>query len=74
MDVTTFRVTSQLVKDTQRTKSSSRRTHHRRLAADNCIGGMNLPLVLTAAFADAETPLDGWNRNWTGEAKDQIAV
>ena len=30
------------------------------------IGGMNLPLVLTAAFADADTPLDEL------EAKDQI--
>ena len=36
------------------------------------IGGMNLPLVLTAAFADAETPLEGLEQELTGEAKDQI--
>ena len=36
------------------------------------IGGMNLPLVLTAAFADAETPLDEMEQELTGEAKDQI--
>ena len=33
---------------------------------------MNLPLVLTAAFADAETPLDEMEQELTGEAKDQI--
>lgn len=36
------------------------------------IGGMNLPLVLTAAFADAETPLEEREQELTGEAKDQI--
>ena len=36
------------------------------------IGGMNLPLVLTAAFADADTPLDELEAELTGEAKDQI--
>lgn len=36
------------------------------------IGGMNLPLVLTAAFADAETPLEELEAELTGEAKDQI--
>ena len=36
------------------------------------IGGMNLPLVLTAAFADAETPLDELEQELNGEAKDQI--
>ena len=36
------------------------------------IGGMNLPLVLTAAFADAETPLDELEQELTGEARDQI--
>ena len=36
------------------------------------IGGMNLPLVLTAAFSDAETPLDELEQELTGEAKDQI--
>ena len=36
------------------------------------IGGMNLPLVLTAAFADADTPLDEREAELTGEAKDQI--
>lgn len=36
------------------------------------IGGMNLPLVLTAAFADADTPLEGLEQELTGEAKDQI--
>ena len=36
------------------------------------IGGMNLLLVLTAAFADAETPLDEMEQELTGEAKDQI--
>ena len=35
------------------------------------IGGMNLPLVLTAAFADADTPLDELVAELTGEAKDQ---
>ena len=36
------------------------------------IGGMNLPLVLTAAVADADTPLDELEAELTGEAKDQI--
>ena len=36
------------------------------------IGGMNLPLVLTAAFADADTPRDELEAELTGEAKDQI--
>lgn len=36
------------------------------------IGGMNLPLVLTAAFADAETPLEELEQELTGEAKEQI--
>lgn len=36
------------------------------------IGGMNLPLVLTAAFADAETPLEELEQELTCEAKDQI--
>ena len=36
------------------------------------IGGMNLPLVPTAAFADADTPLDELEAEITGEAKDQI--
>ena len=42
------------------------------LARTLAIGGMNLPLVLTAAFADAETPLDEMEQELTGEAKDQI--
>ena len=42
------------------------------LARTLAIGGMNLPLVLTAAFADAETPLDVLEQELTGEAKDQI--
>ena len=33
---------------------------------------MILPLVLTAAFADADTPLDELEAELTGEAKDQI--
>ena len=36
------------------------------------IGGMNLPLVLTAAFADTDTPLEELEQELTGEAKDQI--
>ncbi len=36
------------------------------------IGGMNLPLVLTAAFADADTPLEELEQELTDEAKDQI--
>ena len=36
------------------------------------IGGMNLPVVLTAAFADADTPLEELEQELTGEAKDQI--
>lgn len=36
------------------------------------IGGMNLPLVLTAAFADADTLLEELEQELTGEAKDQI--
>lgn len=36
------------------------------------IGGMNLPLVLTAAFADADTQLEELEQELTGEAKDQI--
>ena len=36
------------------------------------IGGMNLPLVLPAAFADADTSLDELEAEITGEAKDQI--
>ena len=42
------------------------------LARMLAIGGMNLPLVLTAAFADADTPLDALEAELTGEAKDQI--
>lgn len=42
------------------------------LARTLAIGGMNLPLVLTAAFADADTPLDALEAEITGEAKDQI--
>lgn len=38
------------------------------------IGGMNLPLVLTAAFADADTPLEELEQELTGEAKDQIKL
>ena len=36
------------------------------------IGGMNLPLVLTAAFAEEGTPLEELEQELTGEAKDQI--
>ena len=36
------------------------------------IGGMNLPLVLTAAFADADTSLEELEQELTGEAKEQI--
>ena len=36
------------------------------------IAGMNLPLVLTATFADADTPLEELEQELTGEAKDQI--
>ena len=42
------------------------------LARTLAIGGMTLPLVLTAAFADADTPLDELEAELTGEAKDQI--
>ena len=42
------------------------------LAHTLAIGGMNLPLVLTAAFADADTPLEELEQELTGEAKDQI--
>lgn len=42
------------------------------LARTLAIGGMNLPLVLTVAFADADTPLDELEAELTGEAKDQI--
>ena len=42
------------------------------LARTLALGGMNLPLVLTAAFADADTPLDALEAELTGEAKDQI--
>ena len=42
------------------------------LARTLAIGGMNLSLVLTAAFADADTPLDELEAELTGEAKDQI--
>ena len=42
------------------------------LARTLAIGGMNLPLVLTAAFADANTPLNELEAELTGEAKDQI--
>ncbi len=42
------------------------------LAHTLAIGGMNLPLVLTAAFADAETPLEELEAELTGEARDQI--
>lgn len=41
------------------------------LARTLAIGGMNLPLVLTAAFADADTPLDELEAELTGGAKDQ---
>ena len=36
------------------------------------IGGMNLPLVLTAAFADADTPLEELEQEPPGAAQDQI--
>lgn len=36
------------------------------------IGGMNLPLVLTAAFTDADTPIEELEQELTDEAKDQI--
>ena len=36
------------------------------------IRGMKMPLVLTAAFADADTPLEELEQELTGEAKDQI--
>ena len=42
------------------------------LAHTLAIGGMNLPLVLIAAFADADTPLEELEQELTGEAKDQI--
>ena len=42
------------------------------LARTLAIGGMNLPLVLTAAFTDVDTPLDALEAELTGEAKDQI--
>ena len=42
------------------------------LARTLAIGGMNLPLVLTAAFADADTSLEELEQELTGEAKDQI--
>ena len=42
------------------------------LARTLAIGGMNLPLVLTAAFADTDTPLDELEAELTDEAKDQI--
>ena len=42
------------------------------LAHTLAIGGMNLPLVLTAAFAEADTPLEELEQELTGEAKDQI--
>lgn len=42
------------------------------LAHTLAIGGMNLPLVLTAAFADADTPLEELEQELTDEAKDQI--
>lgn len=42
------------------------------LAHTLAIGGMNLPLVLTAAFADADTPIEELEQELTGEAKDQI--
>ena len=42
------------------------------LAHTLAIGGMNLPLVLTAAFADADTPLEELEQELTGEAKAQI--
>ena len=42
------------------------------LAHTLAIGGMNRPLVLTAAFADADTPLEELEQELTGEAKDQI--
>ena len=39
------------------------------LARTLAIGGMNLPLVLTAAFADWDTPLDELESELTGDAK-----
>ena len=48
------------------------RTEKGLLGKTLAIGGMNLPLVLTAAFADADTPLDELEAELTGEAKDQI--
>ena len=42
------------------------------LGKTRAIGGMNRPLVLTAAVADADTPIEELAQALTGEAKDQI--
>lgn len=42
------------------------------LTSTVAIGGMSLPLVLTAAFADAATPLGEVADEIMGEARDQI--
>ena len=84
MDVDTFRVNfAELVKDitaedeiilggSPLTTALDVLTEKGLLGKTLAIGGMNLPLVLTAAFADADTPLDELEAELTGEAKDQI--
>lgn len=77
MDVDTFRANfAELVGDitggSPLTTALDVLTEKGLLAHTLAIGGMNLPLVLTAAFADADTPLDALEAELTGEAKDQI--
>ena len=84
MDVDTFRVNfAELVKDitaedeiilsgSPLTTALDVLTEKGLLGKTLAIGGMNLPLVLTAAFADADTPLEELEQELTGEAKDQI--
>lgn len=65
-------LTADIIGGSPRTTALDVLTEKGLLAHTLAIGGMNLPLVLTAAFADADTPLDALEAELTGEAKDQI--
>ena len=71
-DITAEDLTADIIGGSPLTTALDVLTEKGLLGKTLAIGGMNLPLVLTAAFADADTPLDELEAELTGEAKDQI--
>ena len=65
-------LTADIIGDSPLTTALDVLTEKGLLGKTLAIGGMNLPLVLTAAFADADTPIEELEQELTGEAKDQI--